>query len=327
MKKIYIIMSLFWIFMVTITISGCSNNRNEMQEQSEILQTNYNYKNPIIPEGFHTVETETASWKRVDDATVEGWNSGLVIEDDKGNQFVWVPCSVDENNEIVKYGRYFWTYTTDKGMQLINYDERYIKHLTVTSTGEDYSYYEDDNKNEEVKEMVKKYGGFFIGRYELGYENEEVVVKKGCNPVVDIDKKQAVELTSNIIQSKSVQTYLITSFCYDTTIKWIEKSNHNFCENPVKYQNFIEDNNYIAKNTGESEETNNIYDFFGNVTEITTEKYSGNANIDKFVHRSGIGKNISNIAKEAILEEIFSQRRVSSEKSKIIGTRAIIIVK
>ena len=52
----------------------------------------YNYKNPIIPEGFHT-----ASWEKQEDGAIKGWNNGLVIEDDKGNQFVWVPCTVEDN--------------------------------------------------------------------------------------------------------------------------------------------------------------------------------------------------------------------------------------
>lgn len=325
MKRSFSII-IFLCFIMIALLSGCSNNKKEIQKQSEVLQTNYSYKKPIIPEGFHTVETETARWEKQDDGTVEGWNSGLVIEDDKGNQFVWVPCSVDEESETVKYGRYFSTHT-EEGIKVENFENKKIKHLTIKSNGEEYSYYEDDEKNEEIKKMVSKYGGFFIGRYELGYENEDVVVKRDCNPVVNIDKEQAVELTSNIIQNKSVQTYLMTSFCYDTTIKWLEESNKDFRENPVKYHNFIEDNNYEAKKTGESLDINNIYDIIGNVAEITTEKYSGNLNTDKFVQRSGISKNMSNFSNKVILADIFSQRGATKEKSKIIGTRAIIIIK
>lgn len=51
----------------------------------------YSYKNPIIPQGFFAVDEEDAIWKYTDNETVEGWNDGLVIQDDYGNQFVWVP--------------------------------------------------------------------------------------------------------------------------------------------------------------------------------------------------------------------------------------------
>ena len=102
MKKIYI-MTIFW-FVVAVTImSGCSNRdvttekKLEEANKNETLQEKYNYKNPIIPEGFHTVETETASWEKQEDGAIKGWNNGLVIEDDKGNQFVWVPCTVEDN--------------------------------------------------------------------------------------------------------------------------------------------------------------------------------------------------------------------------------------
>ena len=61
---------IFSCFIMIFILSGCSNNKKEIQKQSEILQTNYSYKKPIIPEGFHTVETETASWNKQDDGTV-----------------------------------------------------------------------------------------------------------------------------------------------------------------------------------------------------------------------------------------------------------------
>ena len=97
MKKIYKIIIVFFLSMIILTISGCSNKKN-VQEQIETSESNSSssYKNPIIPDGFHTVETETASWNKQDDGTVEGWNNGLVIEDDKGNQFVWIPVNTDD---------------------------------------------------------------------------------------------------------------------------------------------------------------------------------------------------------------------------------------
>lgn len=33
----------------------------------------------------------------------KGWNSGLVIEDEIGNQFVWVPISDKEDLDLSKY--------------------------------------------------------------------------------------------------------------------------------------------------------------------------------------------------------------------------------
>ena len=44
---------------------------------------------PVVPEGFTAIDTADAKWSN---ATAET-NKGLVIMDDKGNQFVWVPVS------------------------------------------------------------------------------------------------------------------------------------------------------------------------------------------------------------------------------------------
>ena len=41
---------------------------------------------PIIPVGFRAVDTKDAVWN-----TDNGWRNGIVIEDEDGNQFVWIP--------------------------------------------------------------------------------------------------------------------------------------------------------------------------------------------------------------------------------------------
>ena len=57
---------------------------------------NSNYGNqipqkPYVPEGFSYVEGE--------------WNTGFVIQDENGNQYVWVPCTNKGNTEIPKLER------------------------------------------------------------------------------------------------------------------------------------------------------------------------------------------------------------------------------
>ena len=60
--------------------------------------TGYSYKNPVIPQGFKSIDTNTAKWTYTDKTQTEvtGWNEGLVIRDTIGNEFVWVP--VDGTN-------------------------------------------------------------------------------------------------------------------------------------------------------------------------------------------------------------------------------------
>ena len=95
----------------------------------------------------------------------------------EGNQFVWVP--VDDYDDFQRQtGYYAGEIDTD---------------VTTTNTGEadstgvnqylaDNSMQETDTTKQEsiaMYESVKTYGGFYIGRFEAGQEDGNLVVKKG----------------------------------------------------------------------------------------------------------------------------------------------------
>ena len=145
-----------------------------------------NYKNPPVPEGFSKVETESASWNEKD-GIIDGWNNGLVIEDSDGNQFVWVPCSVEENNEVVLYSRY---YDYGKFNNTIPVREDKIYHGSKESN---IYYLEDDPINEDIKNNIVKYGGFYIGRYETGKRDEKTCIKQNVdlyNNITQMEKER-----------------------------------------------------------------------------------------------------------------------------------------
>ena len=60
----------------------------------------------IVPNGFKKVETETASWE-LENGIPKGWNNGLVIEDEIGNQFVWIPVPDRYEEQDYKYGGFY----------------------------------------------------------------------------------------------------------------------------------------------------------------------------------------------------------------------------
>lgn len=108
------------------------------------------FYNPVIPQGFKAIGNEEDS--TIDEKAKWGEQNsylyGLVIEDENENQFVWVPV---ENMDIFK--------TTDwqKNAPKETIDETYVEPLK----DEEEAYYKMYYK-------VKKYGGFYIGRYETG---------------------------------------------------------------------------------------------------------------------------------------------------------------
>ena len=144
MKKYIVIAVAIIIFTICgvgmIYIINKLDKQNENPETDKLGEAISTYNNPIIPNGFKKVETESASWE-LENGIPKGWNNGLVIEDEIGNQFVWVP-----NVKIT--------------------DENLIKLYEYTEQDQDA-----EQKNEQLKEyntQIEKYGGFYISRYEAG---------------------------------------------------------------------------------------------------------------------------------------------------------------
>lgn len=124
------------ILIIMILLVGFLVKKNwKVNTEIEVVST---YNNPIILEGFQTIETESASWETKEGIPV-GWNNGLVVEDKIGNQFVWIPVNLE--------------------------NEEYIQ-LSANDTW----CFKKENMQKENKEdlQILKYGGFYIGRYEAG---------------------------------------------------------------------------------------------------------------------------------------------------------------
>ena len=132
------------------------------------LKSNAKYesdgKTAIIPKGFKIIE-DTEGKKSID--------VGLVIQDSAGNEFVWVPVTVEGTTDAEKE-------TNFEAIRKDGYKEGKLQ--TYVSSGdvtEPYAKgYTDGKGTEEVKDYqemrtsVIKNGGFYIGRYEAGVEGD-----------------------------------------------------------------------------------------------------------------------------------------------------------
>jgi hypothetical protein len=189
---------------------------------------NQNPKEPYIPEGFHYIEGE--------------WNTGFVIQDDNGNEYVWIPCTNTINDEVVKLERKnFSEFCTDI---LISTDSCY---------------------NIEYKEFIKsalENGGFYISRYEIGKENDTAVSKPGVEVYGNITKNEALDLISNMYEN--INCKLINGYAYDTALSFIEKNN-----NITFYKTDVRENNNIIYSGRNS--YNNIFDLTDNILEFSQE--------------------------------------------------------
>ena len=66
------------------------------------------------------------------------------------------------------------------------------------------------------KESIKKYGGYYIGRYEVGKDNKTAVIKAEQEPYVNIKWSKAYELAKGIGGGEGATTYLCSSYSWDT---------------------------------------------------------------------------------------------------------------
>lgn len=295
-KKIVIVVISFLIFFISFFVTSIfifenntNNTENKYEEDNDNLQveTISSYNNPIVPEGFKKVETDSASWE-LENGIPKGWNDGLVIEDEKGNQFVWVPVFLENTN----------------------LDERAIR-LNYAYDKDNMDYSEKENL------QILKYGGFYIARYEAGIPNEISdnvseftsetnnvegipVSKKGQIVWNYIDWTTAKNNSTKMYQNEFVESDLITTKQWFHIMRWLKEKGYDI-ENSIEWGNYSNNNfeftgyystdygktyNYgenimkqtynMILSTGATErnKSNNIYDLAGNISEfVDVHKY------------------------------------------------------
>ena len=206
-------------------------------------------------------------------------DTGLVIQDEKGNEFVWVPATES-------------TYRKDTS---------FPSHNNIKPTGDDTL---PKGITDETADVVK-YGGFYIGRYEAGIPKGDTspsnkigipVSKKDATVWTNIDYTNSKASAESMISNEYVQTGLLTGKAWDATCNWIKDSLSSINKlasltDSRYYGNYsnslapANENSGTKKTAGLSEnwKTKNIYDLAGNVSEWTSEA-SGGSN---FIHRGG----------------------------------------
>ena len=257
------------------------------------------------------------------------------------NQYVWVPIDdisklygVDNNGKLwgklynfSSSGRSNRNWTETNGIMSITNATNYREPDVISNNQyydiDSYSYMHNnglgqtryemlaqelEQKYLEIMESIKKYGGFYIGRYETGGLSSTAVINKMNTDIGSQNwytmYKKCLTLKGN---NNNITTMMITGSLWDETLDWIVSSGATNSEvttltyqlvgsNSTTFGNYYNATfNYIAKDaemptatetkaiststripagSAEYTKTNNIYDMAGNVWEWTTEAYS-----------------------------------------------------
>ena len=255
-----------------------------------------------IPAGFYYVGGTKTSGIVISDNVNDKdkyKNKAVVGTDLLGNQYVWIPCTTDNTSSELQYTRTEWGVEVDG-----DDNSRAIKdELTLTDASVTYSDADTANGiNADVskeivaqikaeKASVAQYGGYYIGRYEVGRNSDTAVVKYNQTPYASITWSTAYGLAKKIITNSEVNSYLCSSYAWDTAVNFIQNNstaknyatsiegfNGNWNPQAVK-----DPSGNVIKPAGTSQQLNtglttqfcNIFDMGGNEAEFTTELNPG----------------------------------------------------
>ena len=165
-------------------------------------------------------------------SNVDGENlvsKGLVIIGTTRNEYVWIPCTTDSNDtNKLQYKREeaAWGIEDDNGTKATK-DELTLVGVTPSKEESDngitttvLNEIVEQVKNE--KASVKANGWYYIGRYETGKENNVAVIKQNQEPYTNIKWSEAYALAKGIDVGNKANSYLCSSYAWDTTIKFIQ---------------------------------------------------------------------------------------------------------
>ena len=257
-----------------------------------------------IPTGFYYVGGTKASGIVISDNKNDKnkyRNQKVVGTDLLGNQYVWIPCTTDSSSSDLQYARTEWGVEVDG-----DDNSRAIKdELTLTDASVTYSDADTANGiNADVskeivaqikaeKASVAQYGGYYIGRYEVGRNSDTAVVKYNQTPYASITWSTAYGLAKKIITNSEATSYLCSSYAWDTAVNFIQNNstaknyatsiegfNGNWNPQAVK-----DPSGNVIKPAGTSQQLNtglttqfcNIFDMGGNEAEFTTELNPGSS--------------------------------------------------
>ena len=251
----------------------------------------------------------------LDEETATDADDGIVITDAKGNEFVWIPVPdyttmYEDTAGSVKLNGVETTTSVYSKLRVRSGDS-----YTVTPPGQttgirepdvlssydtSSSYYQTILGYGSTKLMadafvdeytatynsIKKYKGFYIGRYELTGTVTNPTVQRDRKVLTNQNWYNLKKACSNIVSSSYAQSEMIYGNQWDEVMSWLvktgEKTDSEVNSNSASWGNYSNSTGNAAEGSGtkrtsgysEYWKANNIYDLAGNCRDWTQEAYS-----------------------------------------------------
>ena len=222
------------------------------------------------------------------------------------NQFVWVPVAnpsemYGTDKDGKKWGK-LYNFSAN-GITAKNWTEQdSVISITATSGGSSFrepDIIDADSSNSvtisqletefnNMIESVKKYGGFYIGRYETGnLSQEKASIIKNNSDIGNQTWYTMYKKAKGIAVNNNVTSSMIWGSQWDATMRWMynsgneEKKKYTYNSTGKGNYDSTNENKPIATGTIDKYAINNIYDMAGNVWECTLEADDTYTRIDR----------------------------------------------
>ena len=280
-----------------------------------------NINNPIIPKGYTPINAGSATWGDGNSSPApSSIDNGLVIKDDNNNEWVWIPVEASVLSGMYASSNEGIALSGDVGVTT----KMYTKTTTIGRTGDTVTLPRSTPNTTEVREpdlvtdydkdeayyktilgvntpktmaeaftsdyanmiaSIQKYGGFYIGRYELSKEG----VQKGKATLTNKNWYELYKKCTTLNASEKVESRMIWGIQWDLVCDFIsKKGDQKSITNSTTWGNCSDSTGSAAvmdgttqkygskQVTGYSEywKANNIYDLAGNCYEWTQEAVS-----------------------------------------------------
>ena len=284
---------------ITVKVPTVADVVGEIQTSNKTINDE-NGNTVVIPSGFKVVSNGTQ------DVTYDYEinhkpcvQDGIVIEDEEGNQFVWIPVGDIKNKDgsitKITLGRYRFN-TTNGTPTLQQNADNYTQVVTIArydfnlATGSSTlkqsanncdrniqirTFYSDDTTSNRTKAKdLKSFArdsqtvcGYYIARYEASKGADSRVKSKQAKVWTLVDIGTASSASINMYpENDNFVSDLVNSYAWDTAIVFIQ----NYSKNN-QYAIQTSKNERLANTGVNGDKVCNIYDMASNYMEIDTE--------------------------------------------------------